>query len=116
MPLSDPLSDPTLNVELEIVIRAQDGAVLDVNIVRSSGELRFDAEAISIHHAIGPHPNPPSQIVSPNGKIYLHWNHWRDGRQCGVYGVSIYRLNGDAGPGQKEKIRQGGVQQGQLQR
>jgi hypothetical protein len=34
--------------------------------------------------------------VSPNGKIYVHWTFYRDGRQCGVFGASIYLMTTDA--------------------
>jgi TonB family protein len=92
---TDPLSNPSLNTELEFIIDAADGEVESVNIVRSSGQALFDAEAISVAHLVGPHPSPPPELVSPNGRIYIHWNFWRNQRQCGVFGVSVFRLNAD---------------------
>lgn len=89
-PRSHPLQNPMLHVLLEFVIEAKSGKFEAVNIVRSSGELMFDAEAVDTAWAVGDRPNPPPQIVSPNGKIYVHWNFWRDGRQCGVFGASIF--------------------------
>ena len=62
------MNDPTLNTLLEFVIRADDGEVESVNIVRSSGQLRFDAQAVAIAHSIGPHPEAPSELVSPDGR------------------------------------------------
>ena len=93
----DPLNDPDLNTLLEFVIKASDGEVEQVNIVRSSGELRFDAEAVTIAHAVGPHPNPPPEIVSPDGRIYIHWNFWRGPRQCGTFGASVFIVEKDKG-------------------
>ena len=92
-PRSSPLQDPDLNTTLEFVIDAKSGEFEAINIVKTSGEILFDAEAISTSWNIGKRPNPPPQIVSPNGKIYVHWNFWRDGRQCGVMSASIYLLN-----------------------
>lgn len=90
---SSPLQDPDLNTTLEFVIDAKSGEFEAINLVKSSGQMLFDAEAISTSWNIGKRPNPPPQIVSPNGKIYLHWNFWRDGRQCGVMSASIFLLN-----------------------
>lgn len=92
-----PLNDPQLNAKLEFVIRASDGEVDRINIVRSSGELRFDAEAVMISKSVGPHPSPPRELVSPDGNVYVHWNFWRDQRQCGVFGASVYLVQKDEG-------------------
>lgn len=94
-PGGSPMNNPQLNTKLEFVISAQDGTVESVNIVRSSGQLRFDAQAIAIAHQIGPHPNPPPALVSPNGKVYMHWNFWRDQRQCGPFGASVFIVNSE---------------------
>ena len=96
-PVGSPLNNAELNAKLEFVIRAEDGEVESVNIVRSSGQLRFDAQAVTIAYQIGPHPNPPRQIVSPNGKVYIHWNFWRDQRQCGTFGASVFLVETDEG-------------------
>ncbi len=92
-----PMNDPELNTTLEFVIRSADGTVEDVRIVRGSGQVRFDAQAIAIAYQIGPHPRPPAEIVSPNGKVYIHWNFWRDQRQCGLFGASVYIVDTDEG-------------------
>jgi hypothetical protein len=92
-PAGHPLNDADLNSKLEFVIDARSGVVDAVNIVDSSGELMFDAEAVSISHMIGPHRQPPGEIVSPDGKVYIHWNFWRDQRQCGPFGASVFIVN-----------------------
>lgn len=92
-PAGHPLNDSSLNSLLEFVIDAKSGKVDAVNIVESSGELMFDAEAVSISHMIGPHRKPPGEIVSPDGKVYIHWNFWRDQRQCGPLGASVFIVN-----------------------
>lgn len=95
-PRSHPLQNPNLETVLEFVIDARSGKFETVTIVKGSGEMLFDAEAISVAWSIGPRPNPPPQIVSPNGKIYVHWTFYRDGRQCGVFGASIYLMTADS--------------------
>ncbi|MGM0556244.1 MAG: energy transducer TonB family protein [Myxococcota bacterium] len=89
-PRGHPLNDPSLNTQLEFVIQSPSGTIEAINIVQSSGELMYDAEALSISYTVGPHPNPPAEVVSPDGKVYVHWNFWRDTRQCGPFGASIY--------------------------
>lgn len=98
-PAGSPMNDPNLNTTLEFVIRATDGVVESVHIVRSSGQLRFDAQAVAVAHAIGPHPNPPPSLVSPDGRVYVHWNFWRDQRQCGLFGARIYLVGEQGSPG-----------------
>lgn len=98
-PPGSAMNDPTLNAKLEFVILAETGELEAVNIVNSSGQVRFDAQAIAIAHSTGPHPNPPAELVSPNGKVYVHWNFWRDQRQCGVFGASIFIVGEQGSPG-----------------
>ncbi len=91
------LSNPTLMTKLEFVIDAESGLFEAVNIVSSSGVLSFDAEAIDTAWSVGQRPNAPAAIVSPNGKVYVHWSFWRDGRQCGVFGASVFLVDKDGG-------------------
>lgn len=95
MPRGHELSDPTLKTKLEFVVEADSGEVDAVNIVESSGQTMFDAEAIDVGHAVGPHEDPPDEIVSPDGKVYIHWTFWRDNRQCGPFGASVYLVDED---------------------
>lgn len=109
-PRGHPLNNPDLECKLEYVIDAHSGKVDEVNIVESSGELMFDAEAVSISWMVGPHPSPPGEIVSPDGKVYIHWTFWRDQRQCGPFGASIFIVNNmkDRGGGDGGVKVQGG--------
>lgn len=88
-----PMNDPNLNTELEFVIDGDTGELKTVNIVESSGQTMFDSEAILISEQVAPHSAPPDAIVSPDGNVYMHWNFWRDQRQCGTFGVSVFRVN-----------------------
>jgi TonB family protein len=89
---SSPLNNPNLLTTLEMVLNA-DGTVDKVTIVRASGYLPFDTAAIDTAFAGGPYPDPPREIRSANGKIYIHWRFYRDGRQCATSGVDYFILN-----------------------
>ena len=41
----------------------------------------------------GPYPDPPREIRSANGKIYVHWRFYRDERQCATSGVDYFILD-----------------------
>ena len=59
-----------------------DGTVDRVGVVRGSGLTAYDVAAVDVVYSAGPYPEPPRAIRSGNGKIYLHWHFYRDGRQC----------------------------------
>jgi TonB family protein len=92
LPSSSPLNNPNLLTKLEIVLNP-DGTVDKVTIVRASGYLPYDTAAIDTAFTAGPYPDPPRQIRSANGKIYVHWNFHRDGRQCSPAYVDYFILN-----------------------
>jgi TonB family protein len=96
-PVSSPLNNPNLVTKLEIVLNA-DGTIGKVTIVRASGLTQFDAAAIDAVYSAGPFAEPPREIRSGNGKIYIHWTFHRDERQCATSGVDYYILD-NAPPG-----------------
>ncbi len=91
-PMGNPFNDPKLMTKLEIVLNG-DGTIDKVTQVRSSGFTPFDAAAIDTVYTAGPYPEPPSEIRSANGKIYVHWQFHRDEHQCGTEGVDYFILN-----------------------
>ena len=68
------------------------GKVIDVRMVYSSGISEYDMEAIRVSRYSSPGIAPPKTMLSPNGKAYVHWTFWRDMRQCGVFGVKVFRI------------------------
>jgi hypothetical protein len=90
-----PLSDSDLNTVLELAVDGETGQLDEVTILESSGLTSYDMEAIHIVNAVAPNPEAPEALRSPDGNVYLHWNFWRDQRQCGTFGVSIYKLRED---------------------
>jgi TonB family protein len=94
---SSPYNNQNLMTELEIVLNG-DGTVDKVGVVRPSGLTAYDVAAVDVVYSAGPYPDPPRAIRSANGKIYLHWHFYRDGRQCNPYGADPYILeNAPAG-------------------
>jgi TonB family protein len=88
---SSPLNDMSRWTMLEIVLNG-DGTVDKVTVARPSGYLPFDVAAMDVVLSAGPYPDPPGEIKSANGKIYLHWRFHRDARQCATFGVDPYIL------------------------
>lgn len=86
-----PFNDLDLWTRVEIVLNS-DGTIHNVITVRVSGEVGFDEAAREVVFAAGPFPNPPAEIRSPSGKIYMHWALHRDSRACGTFGADPFIL------------------------
>jgi TonB family protein len=91
-PPSSPYNDRRLMSQLEIVLNA-DGTIDGVKVIRPSGFTPYDVAAVDTVFSAGPFPDPPREIRSANGKIYLHWKFHRDEHQCATSGVDYYILN-----------------------
>lgn len=103
LPATSPFNDDSLASTLEIVLN-RDGTVDKVTVVKASRYLPYDAAAIDTVYTAGPYPEPPREIRSKNGKIYMHWTFHRDARQCATGWVDYFILNnppkgGDLGDG-----------------
>jgi hypothetical protein len=97
---TDAMNNRDLKVTLEIVLNG-DGTVDNVTIVRGSGVLTFDVAGIDSVMSAGPFEKPPGEIVSGNGKVYLHWTFHRDERQCSPYFADPFILD-NAPPGHEK--------------
>jgi TonB family protein len=100
---SNEMNNRKLAVKLEIVLNG-DGTVDRATIVRPSGVLTFDVAAIDTVENAGPFEEPPQEIVSRNGKIYLHWTFHRDERQCSPYFADPFILENEPAPGQERGL------------
>jgi TonB family protein len=89
---TNPFNNPNLLTTLEIRLNP-DGTVDKVTVVKTSGYMPYDAAAIDVAFSAGPYPDPPREIRSKNGKIYLHWRFYRDARQCATSGVDPFILD-----------------------
>jgi TonB family protein len=99
-PGSSPFNNRNLVTELEFVLNG-DGTVDRIGIVRSSGLLEYDVAAVDVAYSAGPYPDPPREIRSANGKIYVHWHFFRDERQCATSGADPYILENASASGDK---------------
>jgi len=63
---------------LEIVLDRDDGHVVRMGIVRTSGITAFDIAALDAVQRASPFGKPPKAIVSPDGNVYFHWEFHRD--------------------------------------
>lgn len=110
-PGTSPFNNPELLTTLEMVLNG-DGSVDKITIVRASGYLPYDAAAIDVAYSAGPYPDPPRAIRSKNGKIYVHWRFYRDGRQCATSGADYFILDNPAAggdmPAMNEPVERGG--------
>ncbi|MEO6420816.1 MAG: TonB family protein [Polyangiaceae bacterium] len=77
LPPSNPLNDPKLITRLEIVL-TKDGHLVKMGIVKTSGVTAFDIAALDAVQRASPFGSAPGAIVSPDGKVYLHWEFHRD--------------------------------------
>ena len=104
---SNPYNNANLLTTLELVLNG-DGTIDNVKVIKASGYLPYDAAAIDVAYSAGPYPDPPREIRSKNGKIYVHWRFYRDARQCATSGVDYYILDnpprdGDTAAGGPER-------------
>jgi TonB family protein len=100
---SSPYNNPNLLTTLELVLNG-DGTLDKVTVVKASGYLPYDVAAIDVAYSAGPYPDPPREIRSANGKIYIHWRFYRDGRACGPAGVDYFILNNPPENGDKPAV------------
>jgi TonB family protein len=88
----DALDDPHLITRLEIVLDAQ-GRVSTLGVVRSSGQVRFDLAALEAVTRSGPYPQPPPELRSFDGNVYLHWEFHRNPTfACSTMNARPFRL------------------------
>lgn len=111
LPATDGFNNYKRWTKLEIVVNRQ-GQIVKVGIVKPSGYLPFDVAALDVVFAAGPFGAPPKAIVSYNGNVYMHWEFWRNHRQCGTFGANPFILAKpktgpvDRGTGKVKKSKQ----------
>ncbi len=75
---NDRLSNMKLFSHVEMVLDGRSGKVIRSGVVKPSGVTAFDIGALSALEAAGPFGKPPDSIISPDGKVYVHWEFYRD--------------------------------------
>lgn len=90
-------NDFSLWTRVEIVLWPT-GEIDSVKTVRRSGNSSFDGMARNSVYNAGPYPAAPEQILSGNGKVYIHWAFHRNAYACGTFGAEPFILD-NAGQG-----------------
>jgi TonB family protein len=88
LPANNPLNQPGLNAEVDLVVTA-DGQLMSAKVARSSGFAGFDDAVIEVLRDAVPFPLPPPAIRSDDDKMHLHWVFARDQRRCA--GLNVVR-------------------------
>lgn len=57
-----------------IVILNEKGRLIGVQVIKKSGIIALDKNAIEAFKLAEPFPNPPNGIVQKSGKIFIRWN------------------------------------------
>ncbi len=97
LPKTHPLNDGKLITRLEIVL-SREGQLVKMGIVKTSGMTAFDIAALDAVQRASPFGSAPSAILSPDGRVYLHWEFHRDEVfACSTMNARPFILNVPAG-------------------
>jgi hypothetical protein len=97
LPSGHPLQDKNLVTRMEIVIKS-DGTIHHLGIVKASGVTAFDIAALDSVDRAGPFGKVPTEIISPDGLAYLHWEFHRDEMRCSNVNAYPYKLKEGGAP------------------
>lgn len=90
--------DPNGYTRVEIVLDDR-GRIARMGIVRSSGVTAFDVLALESVDRAQPFGAPPAAILSPDQRVYVHWELHRGGDDpCNTRGAQPFLLNVRAQP------------------
>jgi TonB family protein len=95
----DPLNNWSLHMVAEFEI-FESGQISEIRVVKSSGNMVFDAGAVDSIYRSAPFPPPPKSVLSWNRRVYLRWGFYRNHRKCGVFNVEPFILKA---PGAKKE-------------
>ncbi|MDG1482121.1 MAG: TonB C-terminal domain-containing protein [Myxococcota bacterium] len=70
MPRSEPLTKPSYTTVLDVVLDSN-GALESIEVIQDSGSDVVDNCIIDAFRIAGPFPNPPEQLISKDGRVYL---------------------------------------------
>ena len=72
-----PMNQMERFARMEIVLNRKSGAIERLGIIRTSGVTAFDVGALESVYSAAPFGKPPVEIISHDGKVYLHWEFYR---------------------------------------
>ncbi len=97
LPASHPLRQPGLSTSLEIVVSQLEGRLVRMGVVKSSGVMAFDLNALDSVHRAAPFGPAPREITSPDGNVYLHWEFHKYPYACGTFNARPFLLKPEPG-------------------
>jgi hypothetical protein len=72
------LADMKLVTHVEIILDGATGKLVRAGIVRPSGVTALEVAALRALEEASPYGKAPDVIVSPDGRVYVHWEFYRD--------------------------------------
>ncbi len=78
LPKSNPMNNPDISTNIEIVLSQDDGHIVRMGVTKTSGVTAFDVAALESVQRASPFGTPPTAIISPDGRVYLHWEFYRN--------------------------------------
>jgi TonB family protein len=89
----NPMNNPKMYTRLEIVI-TRNGHIVKMGVVKTSGVTAFDIAALDSVQRASPFGPAPSAIISPDGRVYLHWEfHREEAIACSTLNALPFMLN-----------------------
>lgn len=82
LPANNPISDTNIYTVVEVALSPEDGKLLKAGVVHHSGVTAFDLGALDSIGRAAPFGKAPKEIVSYNGRVYLHWTFRRNENYC----------------------------------
>ena len=93
LPKDNPMNNPRIYTRLEIVV-TRNGHIVKLGVVKTSGITAFDVAALDSVQRASPFGPAPSAIISPDGRVYLHWEfHREEAIACSTINASPFMLN-----------------------
>ena len=93
LPADSPMNRSDMRTNLEIVLDKEEGKIVKMGVTRSSGSTQFDVAALESVQNAAPFGKPPPIIVSPDDRVYLHWEFYRNPfYACSTYFAHPYLL------------------------
>ncbi|MEI9947621.1 MAG: TonB C-terminal domain-containing protein [Pseudomonadota bacterium] len=92
LPASHPMNNQDLSTEVEIILDQESGKVVRMGVTKFSGITAFDIAALDSVKRAAPFGTPPREIVSPDGKVYLHWEFHRNQYACSTLNARPFIL------------------------
>ncbi len=100
LPPSHPLNREELHTFLELVLDKDDGRIVRMGVTHTSGVTAFDVNALEAVKQSSPFGKAPDAIVSPDGRVYVHWEFHRNRDwACSTYFARPILLKTSPAPG-----------------